>query len=197
MRSATLAVCCLVSTLLLIPSASADAGGVTTKPAIYIAAGGGLTFPTGDFSSFYNTGRHLTGIVALDLGAVPLRFRVKGTYFKMDEPGVLFGVPRSSGNFKGQGGLAELAWTPRTHSRLKPYVFAGGGVFDFTTKHGDFTGEDFETSETQGALSFGGGTDIKWGHFGMFAEWSYYHITTTPAVNFHQFTLGANYAIPL
>jgi len=195
MRSATLALCCLVVSLFPFSGQSVCAG---ESPAVSIAVGGGVTYPLGDIGITYNAGPHVTGIAAIDLGAIPLRLRIKGTYFKMETPNGILGPARYSGSFKGTGGLAEVAWMIPTHTRFQPYVFGGAGGFDMTLKYGDSVAEtDFENDMSEGALSFGGGADVTFGTFGLFGEWTYYHIMTTPAINFHQFTLGARLGVPL
>src|SRR2546428_7085180 len=92
--------------------------------------GGGLLGPWGDYINLDKTGWH--GLVRVDFSIPmsPVGIRIDGLYGQTSHKAPFDG----DGNSKGIGGLASLVWNiPVPAPIVKPYVLAGGGLFNLKT----------------------------------------------------------------
>lgn len=150
------------------------AAGVSLASVVTLAAqsarfgvGGGLISPVSDYSSIDKTGWHVAANVEFAIPLSPFGVRVDGLYGQTDHQSPL------NGNTKLAGGLVGLAWKiPTALPMLKPYVVAGGGVYNFKQTFPSTTGPS-ETSETKFTWAAGAGVSVGVGPVHGFLEARY------------------------
>jgi hypothetical protein len=156
--------------------------------------GGGIGFPLSNFDDIAKLGWHgLAGISFVPTGW-PVGFQVDGQYqqFKLDQAVVL----RNDLKDRLILGTANLVYKFKTSeaSTFRPYVIAGGGVYNLKTTGADNISGVVSTSgsETKAGINAGAGFDFKAGSVGLFIEGRFHDVffSNSPDVRFIPVTLG-------
>ena len=151
--------------------------------------GGGLTLPTSDYSDVDKTGWHALGKVDISIPMSPVSVRADVMYAQTTHKDVA-GSP-VDGNTKLAGGLASVVWKiPTAAPMVKPYLLAGGGVYNFKQTFPSSPGTP-EVSETKFTWGAGAGISLGVGPIHGFVEGRYMSIQTSgTAVKFIPVTVG-------
>lgn len=150
------------------------AAGVSIASVMTLAAqsarfglGGGLISPVSDYGNIDKTGWHVAANVEFAVPLSPFGVRVDGLYGQTDHQSPL------NGNTKLAGGLVGLVWKIGTAVPLvRPYVVAGGGVYNFKQTFPSTTGPS-ETSDTKFTWAAGAGVLVGVGPIHGFLEARY------------------------
>lgn len=127
--------------------------------------GGGLTLPTSDYANLDKAGWHATANATFAIPLSPLGIRVDGLYGQTTHKN---GV---QGNSKLIGGLANVVLQIATAAPMvKPYVLAGGGIYNLKVS---FPSVPFDTSETKFTWDVGAGLTLGAGPARFFVEGRY------------------------
>jgi hypothetical protein len=156
--------------LLIALVAIAFSTSVEAQKTYAIGIGGGAAIPVGRLSDTQKTGA--AGIVALALGAAELPFGVRFD-------GIYNSFPRSNaaGNtsgFRVAGLLGNLIYAFPA-STVKPYLLAGGGIYNTRL---DLTGSK---SENHSGLNAGAGVTFGIGPTAAFIESRYHFVSREPS----------------
>jgi opacity protein-like surface antigen len=113
---------------LAISAAAANAQVPLVKPVSFGIAGG-MTSPTGDFSTAMKTGYNASLMLQIGLPAVPVAVRLEGQYQQFND---------QTGTFQGKtiGGLADVMLYVPLGGIVKPYVAGGAGYFHIMCTNG-------------------------------------------------------------
>lgn len=150
--------------------------------------GGGLGIPLGAFDDAAKMGWHgLAGVSFVPTG-FPLGIQFDGQYqqYKFDGPG----------NIKDRFliGTGNLVYKFKTSedSRFRPYLIAGGGVYNIKTTTDVTLGTGGST--TKFGLNGGAGFDFKAGAAGLFVEGRFHDVFTSGEnVKFIPITVGIRF----
>jgi opacity protein-like surface antigen len=154
--------------------------------------GGGLTAPTSDYATADKAGWHLLGKVDISIPMSPVSVRVDGLYGQTSHKDSS-GVARA-GNTKLGGGTADVVWhVPTTVPGFKPYLLAGGGVFNAKETFPSGTGTS-SVSSTKFAWGAGAGVSLGVGPVHGFVEGRYMSVQTSgTALKFMPLTVGVSF----
>ena len=143
--------------------------------------GGGLTMPLSDYSQIDNTGWHLFGKVDFGVPMSPVTFRVDGMYAQTTAQSTTLGTTT-----KLAGGTADIVYhVPLGVPGLKPYLIAGGGLYNVNPGGG---------SETKFTWGGGLGTAIGLGPLHAFVEARYLSVQLDPTpLKFAPVTAGISF----
>ncbi len=172
---------------LVIAVAGVSVASVATVAAqgAHFGVGGGLTSPLSDFKDQDKTGWHGLARVDLSIPLSPVAVRVDGMYAQTSHQATY----SSDGNTKLIGGLASVVWkVPVPAPMVKPYVLAGGGVYNVKTTAPSLS---LDTAVTKFAYAFGAGVNLGAGPLHLFVEGRYVSIQTEgKAIKFVPVTAG-------
>ena len=122
--------------------------GVATAAAqgVRFGLGGGLTAPLSDYKDLDKTGWHATLNANFAIPLSPVGVRVDGLYGQTSHKDI--GTTAVTGNTKLIGGIANLVYKiPVPAPIVKPYLLAGGGVYNLKIK-ATSPSASIDTSET-------------------------------------------------
>lgn len=157
-------------------------------PKVYFGLGGGLTVPTSDFHADaagdgYKTGWQGMAFAGLKLPAVPVGFRVDGTYGENSANDKLnadlstqLGQPATS-KAKLFGASVDATYEFATASPAKVYLLAGIGFYNFKLAVTS-GGSTADTSETKFAWNGGAGVRFAVSSLHLFVEGRYVDISS-------------------
>jgi len=155
----------------------ASVASVATAPAqgARFGLGGGLVAPLSDYKDLDKMGWHATANVEFAIPLSPVSVRVDGLYGQTSHKDIS-GTP-ITGNTKLIGGLANVVYKiPVPAPIVKPYLLAGGGVYNF---HVTAPQASIDTSETKFTWDVGGGASFGAGPASFFVELRYVSIQTS------------------
>src|SRR6266545_4706883 len=175
-------------TLVLVGVASLGATAIVQAQSARFGIGAGLTAPTSDFGSLDKAGWHVLGKVDFKIPMSPVSVRLDGLYGQTSHDAVY----STDGNTKLIGGLANVVWTlPVTAPMVKPYLLAGGGVYNVKTKAPSL---GVDTSETKFAFGAGVGASFGAGPVHFFVEGRYVSVRQSDfSRNFLPVTAGVTF----
>ena len=150
------------------------AAGISTASVVTLAAqsarfgvGGGLISPVSDYGNQDKTGWHVAANVEFAIPLSPFGVRVDGLYGQTDHQSPV------NGSTKLAGGLVGIVWKITTAvPMVKPYLVAGGGVYNFKQTFPSTTGPS-ETSDTKFTWAAGAGASVGVGPIHGFLEARY------------------------
>ena len=150
--------------------------------------GGGLIAPLSDYKNLDKTGWHAAGNVEFAIPLSPVGIRVDGLYGQTSHKAPV------NGKTKLIGGLASVVWKiPVPAPMVKPYLVAGGGVYNFKQTFPSSPGTS-EISETKFTWAAGAGVSLGVGPIHGFVEARYASIQTSgTAVKFLPVTAGLTF----
>jgi len=155
--------------------------------------GGGLGLPLSDFNDLSKLGWHGLAAVSFVPTGSPVGVQVDGQFhqFKLDEDVV------GSDNLKNRFliGTANAVYKFKTSetSTVRPYLIAGGGVYNVKTTGEDNLGGVVNTdgSDTKFGINAGAGFDFKAGSIGAFVEGRFHNVFFPGSdLNFIPITVG-------
>lgn len=155
--------------------------------------GGGIGFPLSNFDDIANIGWNgLVGVSVVPTGW-PVGIQVDGQFqqYKLDENAVGFSGLKDR-FLIGTGNLVYKFKTSE-ESSIRPYIIAGGGVYNVKTTGSDNVGTVVGTSNstTKFGLNAGAGFDFKAGSAGLFIEGRFHDVFTPgPNLKFIPVTIG-------
>ena len=161
---------------LVIAVAVVSLASVATAAAqgVRIGLGGGLIAPLSDYKDVDKMGWHATANATFAIPLSPVAIRVDGLYGQTSHKDI--GTTPITGNTKLIGGIANLVYKiPVPAPIVKPYLLAGGGVYNVKIK-ATGPGGTIDTSETKFTWNFGGGATFGAGPASFFAEIRYVSI---------------------
>src|SRR5947208_10281495 len=130
--------------------------------------GGGLTAPLSDYKDIDKTGWHATLNANFAIPLSPVGIRVDGLYGQTSHKDI--GTTPVTGNTKLIGGIANLVYKiPVPAPVVKPYLLAGGGVYNVKIKATSGTAI-IDTSDTKLSWDYGGGATFVVGPANILAE---------------------------
>jgi len=154
--------------------------------------GGGLITPLSDYKDIDKTGWHATLNANFAIPMSPVGIRVDGLYGQTSHKDI--GTTPVTGNTKLICGIANLVYKiPVPAPVVKPYLLAGGGVYNLKIKatSGSAT---IDTSETKFTWDFGGGATFGAGPASFFAEIRYVSIQESGgSTKFVPITVGVTF----
>jgi Outer membrane protein beta-barrel domain len=141
---------------------------------VHLGLGGGLIAPVSDYNTLDKMGWHATVNANFSIPLSPVGIRVDGLYGQTSHKDI--GTTPVTGNTKLIGGIANLVYKiPVPAPIVKPYLLAGGGVYNVKIKAQTST-TTVDTSETKFTWDFGGGATFGAGPANFFAEVRYVSI---------------------
>jgi opacity protein-like surface antigen len=151
--------------------------------------GGGVDFPLGDFDDASKMGFHGLAGVSVVPTNWPVGIQVDGNYSQFKANG--------TADIKTQliYGTANVVYKFKTseETRFRPYLIAGGGVYNFKAK-GDDVNPLIDDSETKFGINAGAGFDFKAGSAGIFIEGRFHDVfTSVENTKFIPITLGVRF----
>jgi len=168
--------------------------GVATAAAqgVRFGLGGGLTAPLSDYKDLDKTGWHATLNANFAIPLSPVGVRVDGLYGQTSHKDI--GTTAVTGNTKLIGGIANLVYKiPVPAPIVKPYLLAGGGVYNLKIK-ATSPSASIDTSETKFTWDFGGGASFGAGPASFFAEIRYVSIQESGgSTKFVPITVGVTF----
>jgi opacity protein-like surface antigen len=176
----------------LIKGAAAFAlGMLLTAPAARaqgaeFSLGGGLSIPTGDFDDAAKVGWQGMAGVSFVPQEFPVGIQVDGAFsqFNDETPAdikdqVIYGTGNIVYRFKSS-----------EETTFRPYLIAGGGVYNLKIK-GDDVPTGFDDSQTKFGINAGAGFDFKAGAAGLFVEARFHDVFTDgPNIQFIPINVG-------
>lgn len=143
---------------------------------ITVGVGGGVTIPSGSTSDVVKTGWNVLGAVQFKPAGSPLGFQIDGNYRQLKATDSL----RALGADKKQiaDGTANIVyWFPVAgETRVRPYVLAGGGIYNLKDKFLNGT----STSQTKFGINGGAGFDFDFQRsVGLFVEGRFHNVFVT------------------
>ncbi len=175
---------------LVIAAALVSVASVATVAAqsARFGVGGGLISPVSDYGNQDKTGWHVAANVEFAIPLSPFGVRVDGLYGQTDHQSPV------NGNTKLAGGLVGFVWKiPTAVPLVKPYLLAGGGVYNFKQTFPSSPGTP-ETSNTKFTWAAGGGASLGVGPVHGFLEARYASIQLSgAAVKFIPVTAGLTF----
>src|SRR2546425_4687674 len=146
--------------------------------------GGGLIAPLSDYKDGDKAGWQVAANVEFAIPLSPVGVRVDGLYGQTSHKA-------DDGKTKLIGGLASLVWKiPVPAPLVKPYVVAGGGVYN---RKVTVPSLGTDTSESKFAYGVGAGVNVGVGPVHLFAEARYVSVRTDPHTTFTPLTVGATF----
>ena len=138
---------------------------------VNLMVGGGLSMPTGEFSSTedggYFAGNGFNALAGVQLGAplLPLKLRIDGSYNR-------FGLSEDAGDIDAHyqilAGTANAVFALPTPGMVQPYLLAGVGMYNYKMG-GDDVPEDVE-AQTDLGINGGVGVNLSMGGLQLFGE---------------------------
>jgi opacity protein-like surface antigen len=136
--------------------------------------GGGATVPLSDFADRTKTGFHGLAGVSFVPGSFPLGIQIDGMYQRLAFDDAL------PGDLTNQiiQGTANLVYKFKTseESSFRPYLIAGGGVYNFKSVGGDDVAAPDDDDSTEFGINGGAGFDIKTSGIGLFVEGRFHNV---------------------
>jgi len=150
--------------------------------------GGGLVAPTSAYGDLDKAGWHALGKVEFKVPMSPVGLRVDGMYGQTSHDALF----SPDGNTKFVGALANVVLNvPVAVPMVKPYVLAGGGVYNMKIKAPSQGIDDSETKFTWGA---GAGLSLGAGLVNFFVEGRYLSVQTSgSSLKFLPLTVGVTF----
>lgn len=151
--------------------------------------GGGLSIPTGDFDDAAKLGWQGIAAVSFVPENLPVGFQIDGNYSQFSDETPL--------DIKDQliYGTGNVVYKFKTSedSRFRPYLIAGGGVYNVKLK-GDDVPTGFDDSQTKFGINAGAGFDFKAGAAGLFLEGRFHDVFTDgPNTQFIPINVGVRF----
>ena len=173
----------------------AAVAGVTVVSAqgVRFGLGGGLIAPLSDYSDNDKMGWHATLNANFAIPLSPVGIRVDGLYGQTSHKDI--GTTAVTGNTKLIGGIANVVYKiPVPAPIVKPYLLAGGGVYNVKIKAQSGPSASIDTSETKFTWDFGGGATFGAGPASFFAEIRYVSIQESGgSTKFVPITVGVTF----
>lgn len=135
---------------------------------------GGLSMPMGDFGDSADMGYVIGGQIWL-LPAATIGFRADVNYDSWDlKKSATFSSAKVT--FRSISGAANVVIRPTASSKsmLKPYLIAGGGMFNTQAS----SSSQSSASKTNAGIQAGGGIELKLSGFSTFIEGKYVNVFT-------------------
>ncbi len=160
---------------------------------VEFSLGGGIGFPLSNFDDIAKLGWNgLAGVSFVPTGW-PVGIQVDGQFqqYKLDEDVV--GASGLKDRFLIGTGNLVYKFKTSEESSIRPYIIAGGGVYNVKTTGSDNVGTVVGTdnSTTKFGLNAGAGFDFKAGSAGLFVEGRFHDVFTDgPNVKFIPITVG-------
>src|SRR2546426_805788 len=146
--------------------------------------GGGLIAPLSNYKDGDKAGWHVAANVEFAIPLSPVGVRVDGLYGQTSHKA-------DDGKTKLIGGLVSVVWKiPVPAPLVKPYVVAGGGVYNHKVTVPSL-GTD--SSESKFAYGVGAGVNVGVGPAHFFAEARYVSVRTDPHTTFTPLTVGVTF----
>jgi opacity protein-like surface antigen len=157
---------------------------------ITAGVGGGLVIPLGDYSDAVKTGWDVMGAVQFKPATSPVGFQIDGAYQqnKFEDALPLFDKDRL---FYATGNL--VFWLPvAEETRVKPYLLAGGGIYNEKAKLADGTSTN---SQTKFGFNAGAGFDLDFqNNVALFLEGRFHNVLVDgPDLKFIPINLGIRF----
>jgi len=157
---------------------------------VEFSLGGGIGIPLGSFDDAVKLGWHGLGAISFVPAGSPVGIQFDGQFqqYKIDGTGDL-----KDRMLIGTGNLV-YKFKSSEESRFRPYLIAGGGVYNLKTTGNVTPGTLFEGGVTKFGINAGAGFDIKAGAAGLFVE-GRFHDVFTPGENvkFIPITVGIRF----
>jgi opacity protein-like surface antigen len=155
---------------------------------INVGVGGGVSIPSGSTSDALKTGWNFNGAVQFKPATSPVGFQIDGMYsqLKAEDAARLAGLDKDQ-VIDGTGNI--VYWFPVSgETRFRPYVLAGGGVYNLKRKLTDGT----SSSETKFGINGGAGFDYNFQrNVGVFVEGRFHDVIIKDAPDFHFIPINA------
>src|SRR5437879_11793259 len=133
--------------MIAVTMASVASVAMVAAQGVRLGLGGGLISPLSDYKDVDKVGWHATVNATFAIPLSPVGIRVDGLYGQTSHKDI--GTTPVTGNTKLIGGIANLVYKiPVPAPVVKPYLLAGGGVYNLKIKatSGSAT---IDTSETK------------------------------------------------
>lgn len=154
--------------------------------------GAGASVPLGNFKDVAKTGYH--GLVGISFApsSFPLGIQIDGQYHRLKQKASVGN--RTNQIIMGTGNLIYKFKTSED-SKFRPYLIAGGGIYNFKLVSGDDVAGpgvgNTGNKTTKFGFNAGAGFDIKTGGVGFFAEGRFHDVFTNgPNTKFIPITVG-------
>ncbi len=138
--------------------------------------GGGIANPLGTFNDATKLGWMGLAAVSFVPTGSPVGFQIDGQYHQYPFDGF-------SGHERFLIGTGNVVYKFKTseESRFRPYLIAGGGVYNFKGTGSSTVGGNFSTtgSTTKFGVNGGAGFDFKAGSAGLFVEGRFHDVFTS------------------
>jgi len=160
---------------------------------VEFSLGGGIGFPLSNFDDVAKLGWNGLAAVSFVPTGWPVGIQVDGQFqqYKLDEDVVGFSGLKDR-FLIGTGNLVYKIKTSE-ESSVRPYIIAGGGVYNVKTTGSDNVGTVVGTdnSTTKFGINAGAGFDFKAGSAGLFVEGRFHDVFTDgPNLKFIPITVG-------
>ena len=152
--------------------------------------GGGLGIPLGSFDDAVKMGWMGLAAVSFVPNGSPVGIQFDGQFqqYKIDGTGDL-----KDRMLIGTGNLV-YKFKSSEESRFRPYLIAGGGVYNLKTTGNVTPGTLFEGGVTKFGINAGAGFDVKAGAAGLFVEGRFHDVFTSGEnVKFIPITVGIRF----
>ncbi len=172
-------------TLVLVGVASLGATAIVQAQSARFGIGAGLMAPTSDYGDIDKAGWHVLGKVDFKIPMSPVGVRVDALYGQTSHDGF-------DGNTRLIGGLANVVFNlPVSAPMVKPYLLAGGGVYNVK-----ITGFGADTSETKFTFDAGAGASFGAGPVHFFVEGRYISVRESGgSTSFLPVTAGVTFGL--
>lgn len=139
---------------------------------ITVGAGGGIAIPLGDYSDATKTGWDATAVFQFKPATSPVGFQIDGTYQQNKYETNALSLDKDRW-FYGTGNI--VYWLPvSSETRIRPYILAGGGVYNAKPK---FTTDVSTESVTKFGINAGAGFDLDFQkNVGIFLEGRFHNV---------------------
>jgi opacity protein-like surface antigen len=163
---------------------------------VEFSLGGGIGFPLSNFDDIAKLGWNGLAAVSFVPTGWPVGIQVDGQFqqYKLDEDVVGFSGLKDR-FLIGTGNLVYKIKTSE-ESTVRPYIIAGGGVYNVKTTGSDNVGTVVGTdnSTTKFGINAGAGFDFKAGSAGLFIEGRFHDVFTDgPNLKFIPITVGVRF----
>jgi opacity protein-like surface antigen len=160
---------------------------------VEFSLGGGIGFPLSNFDDIAKLGWNGLAAVSFVPTGWPVGIQVDGQFqqYKLDEDVV--GASGLKDRFLIGTGNLVYKFKTSEESPVRPYIIAGGGVYNVKTTGSDNLGTVVGTdnSTTKFGVNAGAGFDFKAGSAGLFVEGRFHDVFTDgPNVKFIPITVG-------
>ncbi|HYC31485.1 MAG TPA: outer membrane beta-barrel protein [Gemmatimonadales bacterium] len=153
--------------------ADTESGGVR------FLIGGGTTLALGDFGDAFNNGPHGVAGVAFQPAGFPVGIRIDGMYHRISGDEDALGFDDVNTQVINGTANAVLSLSTSTETPIRPYILAGGGLYNLKAVGDDVP--DGTDGDTEFGINAGAGFDYRASdNLGIFLEGRFHLIFADP-----------------